>query len=187
MALARFTKSRRWPEDLIDLSRRGRQLGIWRLSYREVPTGSLWVSFTVPGTGLSFFKYLSVQGVSSPSQPQHSSISAPPPAMLNAPNPPLTPNQRIWEEISAHKTVIPRRQTFRNPLSRRALPRSSAPLPSPREARLTAAFEVIAATLPDGYAAEGRRTARADMSSRSIAMSSSGSRRCAGHASLTAT
>ena len=64
------------------------------------PTGSLWVSFTIPGTGLSFFKYLSPRGIVSDAlQPHQTSVSAPPPAQPHAPNTILTPNQRVLEEI----------------------------------------------------------------------------------------
>jgi hypothetical protein len=67
------------------------------------PTGSLWVSFTIPGTGISFFKYLSLQGVLSAPQQQQPSVPAPPPALPQAPNPPLTANQRVLEEIRRAK------------------------------------------------------------------------------------
>ena len=59
------------------------------------PTGLLWVSFTVPGTGLSFFKYLSPRGVLSAPQSGQPSIPVPPPH--------LTPNQRVLEEIRRAK------------------------------------------------------------------------------------
>jgi hypothetical protein len=62
------------------------------------PTGSLWVSFTVPGTGISFFRYLSPESFS-PTPQQQPSVPAPPPALPHGPNPPLTANQRILEEI----------------------------------------------------------------------------------------
>ena len=67
------------------------------------PTGSLWISYTVPGTGISFFRYLSSQGLPPTPQRQQPSIPAPPPSLPQAPNPPLTANQRILEEIRRTK------------------------------------------------------------------------------------
>ena len=64
------------------------------------PTGSLWVSFTVPGTGVSFFKYLPLK-----SSQRHSSVTPQPPtqALPHAPSAPLTANQRVLEEIHRSK------------------------------------------------------------------------------------
>jgi len=62
------------------------------------PTGNLWVSFSIPGTGISFIKYL-------PTFSSQRSIPAAPPAAIappslgSQPSIPLTPNQRLLEKI----------------------------------------------------------------------------------------
>lgn len=78
----------------------GASWGLAGLRVGRSPTGSFWVSFTVPGTGISFFKYLSQQGsqtTQAPPQPQPVVTILPP--IQHAPNTPLTANQRILEEI----------------------------------------------------------------------------------------
>lgn len=64
------------------------------------PTGSLWVSFTLPGTGLSFFKYLSPQDFLPAPQQRQSSVPLPPPGQPGATNLPPTPNHGVldWRE-----------------------------------------------------------------------------------------
>jgi hypothetical protein len=70
----------------------------------RAPTGLLWVSFAIPGTGISFFKYISRQSQQT-AQQQQTSVSAnhPPCAVTNAQSVPLTANQRILEEIRQSK------------------------------------------------------------------------------------
>ncbi|MBI5791662.1 MAG: DUF4236 domain-containing protein [Rhodocyclales bacterium] len=68
------------------------------------PTGSLWVSFTIPGTGISFFKYLAPQ-TSQTAQQQQPSIPAksPAPALPQSKNSVMTANERVLEEIRRSK------------------------------------------------------------------------------------
>ena len=88
----------------------GASWGLAGLRIGRSPTGSFWVSFTIPGTGISFFKYLSTRGH------QNSPVSQPIPAALSHPQrtrpaptftPPaagqLTANQRIVDEIMRKK------------------------------------------------------------------------------------
>lgn len=77
--------------------------GIAGFRIGKSPTGSIWVSFTIPGTGISFFKYLSSQGQQAapqqqPSIPAQSSA----PALQHAPNT-MTANERILDEIRRSK------------------------------------------------------------------------------------
>ncbi len=78
--------------------------GIAGLRVGKSPTGSLWVSFTVPGTGISFFKYVSSQ---SSQAPQPSQPPAPASQQISPPqqaaNTPLTENQRIVERLRKRK------------------------------------------------------------------------------------
>jgi hypothetical protein len=62
------------------------------------PTGSVWILISIPGTGLSFFRYLSPKGA-------FPSVQQPtvPPAQPNLPNPTLTANQRVLDEIRRSK------------------------------------------------------------------------------------
>jgi len=65
------------------------------------PSGALWASFTVPGTGISFFKYLSSEKQSLPLPPQTPSIpQSVPPAQLGPPPP---SNQWILDEMKRSK------------------------------------------------------------------------------------
>jgi hypothetical protein len=65
------------------------------------PTGSFWVSISIPGTGISFFRYLS-RGSGFPSLPQltvpQAQHNLPP-----TPNASLTANQRVLDEIRRSK------------------------------------------------------------------------------------
>ena len=85
----------------------GASWGLAGLRIGRSPTGSLWVSFTIPGTGINFFKYLSPQGAqtSQPSQ-QQPGLTAPPPLppLQHPPDTPLTANQRVLEEIRNAKS-----------------------------------------------------------------------------------
>lgn len=68
------------------------------------PTGSLWVSFSVPGTGISFFRYLSNKSPQIPQPlPRQPSVSAPQPSLESAPTTPLTANERVLKEIYKKK------------------------------------------------------------------------------------
>lgn len=70
--------------------------GLAGLRIGRSPTGSLWVSASIPGTGISFFKYLS------PKAPQATQqqpvIQAPLASSI-----PMTANQRILEDIRRKK------------------------------------------------------------------------------------
>lgn len=68
------------------------------------PAGSLWVSFTVPGTGISFFKYIGSQSHQAAAQ-QQQAVPAQTPAPVLPQSPPLamTHNQRILDQIRRSK------------------------------------------------------------------------------------
>jgi len=71
------------------------------------PGGAIWVSFSIPGTGISFFKKLPNRGnlAQQPLPPvaQQSQISTPSPPPQPSVNP-LTANQKVLEEIKRSKT-----------------------------------------------------------------------------------
>ena len=82
----------------------GLSWGIAGFRIGRSPAGSLWVSFTVPGTGISFFKYLGPQSQQAAAQQQQPvSALAPAPALPQNPPIAMTPNQRILDEIHRSK------------------------------------------------------------------------------------
>jgi hypothetical protein len=78
--------------------------GIAGFRVGRAPTGSLWVSFTIPGTGISFFKKLTRQ---SQQAVQQQPLTRPQsPVTLSLPNSSIvtkTPNQRVLDEIRQFK------------------------------------------------------------------------------------
>jgi hypothetical protein len=74
--------------------------GIAGFRVGRAPTGSLWVSFTIPGTGISFLKHLTRQ--SQQAAQQQPLIKPQSPVTLSLPTSPIvtkTPNQRVLDEI----------------------------------------------------------------------------------------
>lgn len=74
--------------------------GLAGLRIGRSPTGSLWVSASIPGTGISFFKYLSPKA---PQATQQQSAIQAPPSPPPATSIPITANQRILEDIRRKK------------------------------------------------------------------------------------
>lgn len=67
------------------------------------PAGPLWVSFTIPGTGIGFFKYLS-SGAPAPAAPPPIQNQPPAPVLpAQAPSGPTTANQKILAKIRRSK------------------------------------------------------------------------------------
>jgi hypothetical protein len=84
--------------------------GFAGLRIGRAPNGSRWISFTIPGTGISFFKKLKSQskfkGQQSPATPTSTSASPLQPHHIGPARPqtaPLTANQRIMERIRKKK------------------------------------------------------------------------------------
>ena len=72
----------------------GFSYGIAGIRVGRSPTGNFWVSFSIPGTGISFIKYLGANN----SQTALPATSTTPSANLQN-NSPLTPNQKLLEKM----------------------------------------------------------------------------------------
>lgn len=89
----------------------GMSWGLMGFRIGRTPTGSIWVSFTIPGTGISFLKYLSAQprlkAGQKPSMPAPQQTTPASkllqPIVTHSPSAPVTANQRILEEIRQMK------------------------------------------------------------------------------------
>lgn len=80
--------------------------GIAGFRIGRAPTGSLWASFTIPGTGISFFKYLSPKSkLAGTSQQPLIPVQAPLSTQLpHSSGTPMTHNQRVLDEIHSSKS-----------------------------------------------------------------------------------
>ena len=69
------------------------------------PTGFIWISFTIPLIGISFFRYINPRARATlPNSASSSQVSsAPVTPSVTTQSPPLTANQRILEKIKRNE------------------------------------------------------------------------------------